>query len=156
MSSDKYYAGRNTDYTKETGDIICERIADGESLRKICLDDDMPSKASVFRWLYEQEAFRDQYARAREEQTETFADEMTDIADEHGTKTVINVDGEEVIVAYDSVAVARNKLRVDTRKWIMAKVKPKKYGEKVMLADSEGNNLPAPQFIITPVTVKPE
>lgn len=145
---------RQSDYTKETADIICERIADGESLRKICLDDNMPSKAAVFRWLYEQEAFRDQYARAREEQTETFADEMTDIADEHGTKRIVNTDGEEVEVAYDSVAVARNKLRVDTRKWIMAKVKPKKYGEKVMLADSEGNNLPAPQFIIQPVAAR--
>ncbi|WP_337054002.1 terminase small subunit protein [Pseudoxanthomonas sp. USHLN014] len=118
-------------------DAICERIADGESLRDICAGEDMPNKATVFRWLGKHQEFSDQYARAREEQAESFADEMVAIADEqvtmvradkHGTKADDDDGNTEVI--FDATAVARNRLRVDTRKWVASKLKPKKYGDK--------------------------
>lgn len=130
--------GRPSDYSEEIADAICERLADGESLRSICLDESMPSKAAVFRWLGKHEAFRDQYARAREEQAETMADDLVEIADEkctmvradkHGTK---DDDGEgNTEVVFDATAVARNRLRIDARKWVASKLKPKKYGDKV-------------------------
>lgn len=157
MSSDgANKVGRPTDYCDELANKICERLSDGESLRAICSDDDMPNKATVFKWLYLHPEFNDQYARAREEQAEALADEITSIADEVGTRSLVNEDGEEVLVAFDATAVARNRLRIDARKWVASKLKPKKYGEKMMLADSDGNNLPAPQFIIQPVMAKSE
>lgn len=133
--------GRPTDYCDETVDAICERLANGESLRSICKSDDMPSLATVFRWLRVHPEFSDQYARAREEQAEALADEIVEIADEacttvradkHGTKPDDEEGNTEVV--FDSAAVARNRLRVDARKWVASKLKPKKYGDKMELS----------------------
>lgn len=121
--------GRPSDYSQDMADRICERIADGESLRAICLDEDMPAKSTVFRWLGIEKSFSDQYARAREEQAEAFADEMVAIADER--ETIVKDEGGATVVAFDSTAVARNRLRIDARKWVASKLKPKKYGERV-------------------------
>lgn len=131
--------GRPSTYTETLTSEICERLADGESLRQICADEHMPARSTVFKWLSENETFSDQYARAREEQADTLADEIVAIADEECTMIRADkhlaVKGEDeegnVEVVFDSVAVARNRLRVDARKWIAAKLKPKKYGEKV-------------------------
>ncbi len=121
---------RPTDYNDQIADVICERIADGESLRAICACEGMPSKATVFRWLGKHKEFQDQYARARDEQAESFADELVAISDEQET-VVKDADGGATMVVYDSTAVARNRLRVDTRKWVASKLKPKKYGDRL-------------------------
>ena len=123
--------GRPTDYSQEMADIICERIADGESLRQICSEETMPNKATVFRWLGKFKEFSDQYARARENQAETLADEITNIADE--TMVIVKEKDGFTEVVLDSTAVARNRLRIDTRKWVASKLLPKKYGDKVDL-----------------------
>jgi hypothetical protein len=125
---------RPSDYTQQIADVICERLADGESLRSICKSDSMPDKATVFRWLYVNEAFRDQYARAREEQAESYVDEMVSISDEECT--IITTEEGNTEVKFDSTAVARNKLRVDTRKWAAIKLLPRKYGDKLDLNHS--------------------
>lgn len=80
--------GRPSIFSEELADEICERIADGESLRSICRDDEMPSKATVFRWLAEKQDFQDQYTRAREAQADSLVDDMLDIADgnQHGRR----------------------------------------------------------------------
>lgn len=127
--------GRQTEFSQAVADTICERIAEGQSLRSICKDEDMPALSTVFKWLSQQKLFADQYARAREEQAETLADEIVEIADESETRVVIGSD-EEQIVVFDSTAVARNRLRVDARKWVASKLKPKKYGDKVDLNHS--------------------
>lgn len=121
--------GRPTSYTEDMALAICGRLADGESLKSICAGDDMPDKATVYRWLAADEAFRDMYARAREDQADTLADEIVAIADE--AEVSAKQDGEEVHLALDATAVARNRLRVDARKWVAAKLKPKKYGDRI-------------------------
>lgn len=103
---------------------------DGDSLRAICNDPQMPGRSTVLRWLVADETFRSQYAKAREEQAESMADDIVSIADEGETKVVVGGDGTTSIV-FDSTAVARNRLRVDARKWVASKLKPKKYGDKV-------------------------
>jgi hypothetical protein len=105
--------GRPSKFTEKIAQTICERIAGGESLRTICAADDMPDKATVLRWLTKGGPFRDQYTRAREDQVEHYADEIIDIADN---------------TVSDS---QRDRLRVDTRKWLMGKLAPKKYGERI-------------------------
>ena len=127
---------RPTDYKHSLADQICELIADGKSLREICSCDDMPNRATVFRWLNLHEEFSDQYARAREEQAETLADEIVGIADEEVTFVKKSKHGGEdeegeQEVAFDSAAVARNRLRMDARKWVASKLKPKKFGDKI-------------------------
>jgi hypothetical protein len=99
-------------YTDEIAEIICRRIAEGESLRTICLREGMPDRVTVWRWQKENEAFRSQYARAREQQAETFADEIITIADR----------AEDANIA---------RLQVDARKWAASKLAPKKYGDKI-------------------------
>lgn len=123
--------GRPSEFTQEMADAICERIADGQSLRAICLDDGMPSKSTVFKWLGQQEAFADQYARAREAQADALFDEVLDIADEDCLIVLRDDGGEPVKAEFDSTAVQRNKLRVDARKWMAGKLRPKVYGDKI-------------------------
>jgi hypothetical protein len=120
--------GRPSKYTAEVADEICERLADGESLRMICQAEEMPNRATVFRWLASNAEFRDQYALAREAQADALADEILDIADESAGDVVIDADGNE---RTDQERVARSKLRVDARKWIASKLKPKVYGERI-------------------------
>lgn len=122
---------RPSDYSQEIADLICERIGDGESLRKICSEDDMPNKATVFRWLAAHPEFSDQYARAREAQADTLFDEVLAIADTPmmGEKTKIGSDGKTETTTGDMIEHRR--LQVDARKWMAGKLRPKKYGDKL-------------------------
>lgn len=127
--------GRPTIYTDALGDTICERLMSGESLQSICREETMPGRTTVFRWLVADETFRDMYARAREEQAESFVDEIVSISDEGETKTIVGDDGTSMVV-FDSTAVARNRLRIDARKWVAIKLKPRKYGDRIELEHS--------------------
>jgi hypothetical protein len=120
--------GRPSDFTQELADLICERLADGESLRAICADDAMTAKSTVFRWLASDQVFQDQYARAREVQAETMADEILAIADDGLNDTYVDDNGGK---RTDVDVIARSRLRVDARKWLASKMAPKKYGDKV-------------------------
>lgn len=125
--------GRPSTYTKETADLICERIANGESLRAICDDADMPDKATVFRWLKVETDFCDQYARAREAQADALFDEILHISNTPmvGEKTKTDKDGKVEITTGDMIEHRR--LQIEARKWMAGKLKPKKYGEKLDL-----------------------
>lgn len=125
--------GRPTTYNETLANEILERIVLGESLRSIVKNEHMPVISTVFRWMSHNEEFSKQYTKAKEEQAEMLADEIIAIADEQET-TVKQHDGGLTEVTYDSVAVARNRLRVDARKWVASKLKPKKYGDKLELA----------------------
>jgi len=145
----KHPGGRPAIYSSALADKICERLAEGESLVQICKDDKMPGRATVMRWLEDSSPvkveFRDKYARAREAQAEKYAAEIVEIADE----TVIEATylGEEVRLDVSSAAVARNRLRVDARKWIAAKLLPKKYGDKLAIGGAD--DLPPVQSNVT-------
>lgn len=103
---------RPFDFRQDIADEICHQLIGGDSLRTICDNQAMPSRTRVLQWLAENEAFQGQYARAREAQADAFVDEMIEIAD-----------------TCEDAAQAR--LRIDTRKWIASKMRPKKYGEKL-------------------------
>lgn len=136
--------GRPSTYTQELADKICEEIALGSSLRTALKGDDMPSMSMVFRWLREHKEFREQYARATEERTEAMSEDILDIADD-GTNDYMekeNKDGGTYEVL-NSEAIQRSRLRVDTRKWLMSKMKPKKYGDKLDMT-TNGKDLPTP------------
>jgi len=119
---------RPTDYDLSKALFICERIADGESLRTICSDEEMPGRTTVYQWLEANKEFANHYARAREEQADTLADEIIGIADESYKDFIANEDGSERV---NSEAIARSRLRVDARKWVAAKLRPLRYGDKV-------------------------
>lgn len=137
--------GRPSDYTQELADKICSQLAEGISLRTVCLAEDMPSKTTVFSWLRTHPEFLAQYARAKEESADAMAEEILDIADD-GTNDwmTMKIGGKETEVPNNEV-LQRSRLRVDTRKWIMSKMKPKKYGEKYDVT-SDGKAIPAPIY----------
>lgn len=133
--------GRPTKYTDELADIICERLACGESMRSISRDESMPAMSTLFKWLREIDEFSQQYAIAKEESADALVEDMLDIADNQVEQPLLvdglpmQIDG-KVVMVKDNVAVNHAKLRVDVRKWSASKLKPKKYGEKQQLEHS--------------------
>lgn len=104
--------GRPSGYSETIADEICEHLANGKSLLSWCNEEGNPTRATVFRWVAKYPEFRDKYARAREEQADAFADEIAFIAD---TEEDAN----------------KARVRIDARKWVAARMQPRKYGERV-------------------------
>lgn len=119
--------GRPSDFTQELADEICERIADGESLRAICTDDNMPSTSTVCRWLAKDREFQEQYAHARELQADALFDDCLAIAD--GTTLKAKED------------VQDRRLQIDTRKWMAGKLKGK-YSDKIKHVGGDEGDAP--------------
>ena len=129
-------------YTTQMANLICIRLSEGESLKEIVKAEGMPDRATVYRWLLEQPAFCDKYARAREEQADTLADEIIAISDESPEiNEVRDKHGNVVDIKIDSGYVAYQKQRIEARKWTAMKLKPKKYGDKLELAGDPNNPL---------------
>jgi terminase small subunit-like protein len=137
MSDDKKRpVGRPSEYSAEIAEIICQKISEGQSLTKICKRNDMPDKSTAIRWLRHFEEFRNQYGVARNLQADVLADETLDIADDDAKDVSIR-DGKTVI---DFEHIQRSRLRVETRKWMAAKLAPKKYGERVTTEHVDPND----------------
>lgn len=130
--------GRPTKYTQELADEICANITLGDSIRTVCKPEHMPAISTFYKWLRENEEFAKQYARATEERSEAMAEEILDLADD-ASNVVLGIDKS------DNARVSAMKLRVDTRKWLMAKMKPKKYGDKLdMTTNGKDITVPVP------------
>lgn len=108
--------GRPSVYTQEIADEICRRLIDGESLRAICEDDHLPGKTTVLVWAQNNDAFRDQYARARELSGEADADDVAHVAR---------------LAMVGKLDAAAANAAINGLKWSAGKRQPKKYGEKV-------------------------
>jgi len=117
-------------YDKDTvfKNILLE-IEDGASLRSILRRDDMPGRTVFFDWLNDSEDKANQYARACEKRADAIFEEILDIADETSNDTIITDKGE----IPNSEWMQRSRLRVDARKWMLGKMNPKKYGDKMDL-----------------------
>jgi hypothetical protein len=107
-------AGRPPIYTDELADTICHRIANGESLRGICENEDMPDRATVMKWTVDLPDFSTKYAQARARQADVLAEETMHIADAEPDP-------------------ARARVRVAARQWLAARIAPKKYGDRLEL-----------------------
>lgn len=129
----KNKGGRPSDYTPEIAETICLLLSEGESLRSVCSDEGMPCKQTVLRWISQRPEFRDQYVRAKEEGAEAIAEEMFDIADDGTNDWMEKLDKEGKGIGYqiNGEHVQRSKLRIDTRKWYLSKIMPKKYGDRI-------------------------
>ena len=117
--------GRPSTYTEEMGNLICDKLTEGMSLRKLCMLDEFPTASTVYVWLDRFPEFAEKYARAREAATEDMLEEILEIAD------------------HPELDAQEKRVRIDTRKWAMGKLKPKKYGEKqvVDVGNKDGETL---------------
>lgn len=120
--------GRPSIKTPELVDALLTRLMTGETLRSICRDADMPNRDTVFRWIRDDKDFSGQYMQAREIGLDSMFDEALEIADDGSQDTLVDEEGRERL---NSEWVQRSRLRIDTRKWYLARAMPKKYGEKV-------------------------
>lgn len=122
--------------------IICKRLEEGEAIRNILKDKDMPSTSTFFMWLDSDNEKSKQYARAKEVYAETMFDELIGIADNTSTDILINEKGEEQI---NHEVIQRDRLRIDARKWTLSKLNPKKFGDnKTVDLTTLGQSIQAP------------
>lgn len=124
-----------TKYTSEDKRRISRQVFNlmeqGVPLGKSCKQIGIP-KGTVQDWIKASEELTGQYAIAREALLEHWAEEVATISDEDPMQ-IVDQNG---IARYDSAAVQHQRLRVDSRKWLLSKLKPKQYGDKIVTEHS--------------------
>jgi hypothetical protein len=135
-------AGRPSTYNNAKADEICDRLAGGESLLKICQDDLIPPQSVVFQWLHRNPEFAEKYARARESWAEAEFERMFEIADTVliGEKVKTSSDGTVETITGDMVE--RAKLQVDARKWALARMSVRRFGDRQAIEHSGPGGTP--------------
>lgn len=119
--------GRPTIYTENLATEILTRISMGESVRRISMDKDMPSQQCIYEWIFKDlNGFGEKYAQAKAECMELKGEEIEDIAD---------------LVEPEAAKVAKARLQIDTKKWVMSKLAPKKYGDRQIQEHTGGQKL---------------
>jgi len=126
-------AHRPVEYTEDIAEEVCWRLAHGESLVSICSSDHIPHCATIYRWLIRFPIFCEMYARAREDQADTNADEILAIADERPPE----FKDDKGRIYLDQTFIQWQKNRIDARKWTAAKLKPRKYGDRMAVEGVE-------------------
>lgn len=124
-------------FTPELFTAICDCISRGESLSAVCRRPEMPHKSTVLRWLHDKPELRDRYVQARDDLMEYWASDIIEIADDGTMDTMpgLNKYGDEVMVP-NHANVQRDRLRIDSRKWMLARLKPQVYGDHVQVEHS--------------------
>lgn len=120
--------GRHSTYTPEMGIKICDEIAScSTGIKKLCAQNpDWPSHETIYKWARDHREFADRYAQAKRDQVKALVDEILEISDDSSQDEMITDQGK---VVANSEYINRSRLRVDTRKWIAAKLVPRLYGE---------------------------
>lgn len=126
---------------------ICERIIEGESVKTILKDKDMPSSKTFWKWLEEDEDKVNQYARAKEIYADKVFEDIILISDGTDDDVLIDENGEQQV---NHNIIQRDRLRIDARKWHLSKLYPKKYGDKLDVT-SNGEKLQTPIFSSNPL-----
>jgi hypothetical protein len=107
-----------TYFSEELFDTICDRIADGESLRGICREKEMPSTTAFMRWVANDASLVERYTRARTVSGDADADDMKDIA---------------MRVVAGEIEPNAGRVAIDALKWSAGKRRPMKYGDKISI-----------------------
>lgn len=122
-------AGRPTDYSEEIAQEICEIVSTYPyGLKKLTrIFTNLPAESTINLWRYKHEKFSVDYQKAKLRQADLLAEECLDIADDVSGDYIETDDGN---VKCNSEFVNRSRLRIDTRKWLAAKLLPKQYGDQ--------------------------
>lgn len=133
---------KNVPYSLELATRICDLLATGVSVAKICKAKDMPHETTVYGWLYQHPEFLAQYRGARIAGCERIADELFAIVDDGSNDWIKRktAAGKDEIVA-DHEHISRSRLRFDARRWYLSRLVPKVFGDRVELTGAEGKPL---------------
>ena len=119
-----------TKFTQELFDDICQAIATSENgIAKICKNAGIAMQ-TFYNWMGDDKDLLERYARAKDAQLQLMVEQILTISDDGLNDVMEDAEG-NIRVNYDHIQ--RSKLRVDTRKWLLSKLKPKVYGDKVDL-----------------------
>lgn len=133
-------------FSEEVFADMLERIACGDSVRAICDEPGYPSRKTFYGWVLRNDALRERYEVALVARHYALADETLEIADEPV--------GSLESGATDSGAVQKQRLQVDTRKWLLSKMVPKKYGDKLQQELTGPDGGPVQQVVLTAADYK--
>jgi transposase-like protein len=112
-----------TRYTPEFAEKVCERMAEGASLREVCRDNGM-AESSVRQWVRDdRDGFAARYQVARTLQVESWSDQIIEIGNRE------DLDPQD------------KRVRCDNLKWLMSKLLPKRYGDRLLVAGDAENPL---------------
>ncbi len=126
--------GQQTLYTPELAQEICLRLAEGETLRSVCKDNHMPDERRVRAWVVEdRNGFAPHYARARDSGLDCMADQLIEVARD-GSQDNYDPDTGKI----NQESYQRSRLHVDTLKWYLSKLAPKRYGDRLTHTGPEG------------------
>lgn len=124
-------AGRPTKYSQEIADEICLRLSEGEGLKQICREEWVPRFETVYNWLKIHEGFRQRYAEARGIGLENMAEELLEIADDGRNDWMLRNDPENAGYAANGEHLKRSEIRIKTRQWLLSKLAPARYGDRL-------------------------
>jgi hypothetical protein len=113
---------------EKTFNSILSFIEDGQSLRSVLKREGMPDSTTFYKWIEKDEQKSIHYVRACESRSEFIFEEILNIADSQEGDIITNKDGFEVV---NHDVINRAKLRIEARKWMLGKLQPKKYGDKI-------------------------
>ena len=132
-------------YNEVIADQVCDAIATqskglGQIIEELNLE---LSPSLIYKWIAQNDSFRERYARAKADQARVLADEITQIADNTQEGVIITEKEDGKVETKRADMLEHRKLRIESRKWLAAKLLPKVYGEasRVALTDPEGNAL---------------
>ena len=129
MTERKRRSPRTGTYTRELATAICDELAAGRSLKDVCAGHGV-SLATVHAWVIDDhDGFGKAYARAKHLLALHWAEELDEIASDGRNDWYVDDEGK---LKPDHEHIARSKLRIDTRKWMLAKMLPKVFGDKVV------------------------
>jgi hypothetical protein len=136
-------SGRPSIYTEELAELICERVATSTfGLKKLCsMYDDMPNHDTVFAWRYKNRVFSDLYTKAKIAQAELLAEETLDISDDGTNDWMETLPDKDKPEGWklNGEHVNRSRLRIETRKFLAAKLMPKIYGNQAEKSDDDNS-----------------
>lgn len=119
-------AGRPTNYTPELADEICEKIALGGNLNRICAEESMPSHETVYRWRRTMHEFQEKYLLATQERSYARAERIDDWKDQ---------------VAAGTLKPEAANVIINAEKWQAGRENPKRFGEKIQHSGDETSPL---------------
>jgi transposase-like protein len=128
-------------YDETIADAVCDAISsESKGLAAIItqLEYDI-SPSLIYKWIQQNESFRERYARAKAEQALVLADEITEIADNTQAGEIITEKGDGTVETKHADMLEHRKLRIESRKWLAAKLLPKVYGDKTALTNASGD-----------------
>ena len=124
-------------FSQKIADQVCALLIDGVSLVKICEREGMPSRSTLHKWLEQRPAFQLAYQQARQIWADTMFSRIWEIADGGSAEDT-----------------QRDRLRVDSLKWMLARINPRRYSERLELTGAEGSPLNPPRDATDYDTIK--